>query len=125
MPNPVVGGRLKPLMLSGLLAVCVITKLEVLFSARDPAGYERDAAHLDGDFRQLPVDERVQDRALEVQALLASKSQHRGVGPMDLLIAACAEVHGVGLLHYDRDFDLVAAVTGQPSLWVVPPGSVP
>jgi predicted nucleic acid-binding protein len=61
---------------------------------------------------------------MDVQAMLARKSQHRGVGPGDLLIAACAEVHGATVLHYDRDFDVIAEVTGQPSLWVAPPGSV-
>ncbi|MFC5815588.1 PIN domain nuclease [Nonomuraea harbinensis] len=125
MPNPVVARALEPLMLDKMLAVCVVTQLEVLYSARDPEGYARDAYHLREDFRHLPVDPAVQARALEVQELLAQKSQHRGISPGDLLIAACAEVYGATVLHYDRDYDRIAEVTGQPSLWVVPPGSVP
>ncbi|MFI7637740.1 PIN domain-containing protein [Nonomuraea sp. NPDC049400] len=63
--------------------------------------------------------------ALDVQAMLARKSHHRAVGPNDLLIAACAQVHGATILHYDRGFDIISEATGQPSLWVVPPGSTP
>ncbi|MBB6350548.1 hypothetical protein FHU36_007120 [Nonomuraea muscovyensis] len=124
MPNPLVGRALKPLMLDKMLAICTVTQLEVLFSARDPAGYELDARHLRDDFRFLELNAEVRERALAVQGLLARKSQHRGVGPNDLLIAACAEMHGATVLHYDRDYDVISEVTGQPSLWVVPPGSV-
>lgn len=49
----------------------------------------------------------------------------RSVGIPDLLIAAVAHRHRVTVLHDDRDFDVVGAVTGQPMVWVVPPGSVP
>ncbi|NUW40815.1 PIN domain nuclease [Nonomuraea rhodomycinica] len=124
MPQSAVARALEPLMLDKMLAVCTVTELEVLYSARDPAGYELDALHLRSDFLHLPIDADVQERALHVQGMLARKSQHRAVGANDLLIAACAEVHGATILHYDRDFDVIAEVTGQPSLWVVPPGSV-
>ena len=43
----------------------------------------------------------------------------------DLLTAATGEVYGAVVVHYDRDFDTIAAVTGQPVEWIVPPGSVP
>jgi len=49
----------------------------------------------------------------------------RAVGLPDLLVAAVAERHRVTVLHYDRDYDLITAVTGQPTSWVVAPGSVP
>jgi predicted nucleic acid-binding protein len=32
----------------------------------------------------------------------------------DLLIAASAELTGATVLHVDKDFDLIASVTGQP-----------
>lgn len=63
-------------------------------------------------------------RALEVQAMLAERSQHRGASIPDLLIAACAEQTGLTVLHYDRDFERIAKLTGQPVQWVVPRGSV-
>jgi predicted nucleic acid-binding protein len=126
MPNPAVHEALEPLMLDKVLAICEVTQLEVLYSARDPEGYEQDAYHLREDFRLLSIcPKEVGARALHVQAMLARKSHHRAVGPNDLLIAACAEVHNATILHYDRDFDIISEVTGQPSLWVVPPGSIP
>ncbi|MDP4506483.1 PIN domain-containing protein [Nonomuraea turcica] len=126
MPHPAVHRVLQPLMLDKMLAICEVTQLEVLLSADDPEVYERHARHLREDFHLLSIHEKeVATRALDVQALLARTSHHWAVGPSDLLIAACAEVHGATVLHYDRDFDIIAEVTGQPALWVVPPGSVP
>jgi predicted nucleic acid-binding protein len=49
---------------------------------------------------------------------------HRRVKHPDLLIAAAAESAGVPVLHYDRDFEAIAAVTGQPMRWIAPMGSV-
>jgi len=62
---------------------------------------------------------------LQVQRELAVASRHRGAAIPDLLIAAVAERHEVTVLHYDRDFDRIAAVTGQPAQWIVPAGAVP
>jgi predicted nucleic acid-binding protein len=62
-------------------------------------------------------------RALQTQRLLAQRGQ-RGRKIPDLLIAAAAEELGVGVLHYDADFDLIAMVTEQRCQWVVAAGSV-
>ncbi|GGT24036.1 PIN domain nuclease [Nonomuraea spiralis] len=126
MPHPAVHQALQPLMLDKALAVCEVTQLEVLYSARDQQGYERDAHYLRESFRLLSITHKeVGPRVLEMQAMLAGRPHHRAVGPGDLLIAACAEAHQATILHYDRDFDVISQVTGQPALWVVPPGSVP
>jgi predicted nucleic acid-binding protein len=77
------------------------------------------------NYRSLPITQEICARAIDVQSELAKHSRQRGCGPADLLIAACAELHGFAILHYDRDFELIASVTGQPVKWVVPPGSVP
>ncbi|WP_342706616.1 PIN domain-containing protein [Paramicrobacterium humi] len=53
-------------------------------------------------------------RALEVQALLVAKGHHRAPSVGDLLIAATAEAAGLTVLHVDKDFELIADVTGQP-----------
>lgn len=50
---------------------------------------------------------------------------HRAVGIADALIAACAQRADLAIVHYDSDFDTIASVTGQPTEWVVPRGSVP
>jgi len=56
--------------------------------------------------------------------MLAQGSQHRGVSLPDLLIAACAECQSLTVLHYDADYERIAKLTGQPTRWVVPRGSV-
>ena len=62
---------------------------------------------------------------MEVQDALAKRSQQRGVKIADLLIAAAAEIADLVVLHYDRDFDRIAEITGQATEWIIPAGSVP
>ncbi|MHB1502286.1 MAG: PIN domain-containing protein [Candidatus Dormibacteria bacterium] len=119
-----VGSRLEWLFLAGEVATCGIVDLELLFSARSTADYLAILA----DRLSLPhakVGEEGIERAVEVQTALARKGHHRGPSIPDLLIAAAAEAAELTVLHYDADFDLVAEVTGQPTEWVVPKGSVP
>jgi len=73
----------------------------------------------------VAMDQAILDRAVDVQDALARKSQQRGAKIADSLIAAAAESAALVILHYDRDFDLIAGVTGQPTEWIVPPGTVP
>ncbi len=72
----------------------------------------------------LELTTAAQTRALEAHAAMAERSQHRGATPVDLMIAATAEVHEVVLLHYDRHLDAIARVTGQPSMWLARRGSL-
>jgi predicted nucleic acid-binding protein len=55
-----------------------------------------------------------EDRAMEVQALFADQGQHRAPSIPDLLIAAAAELAQLVVVHLDKDFELIADVTGQP-----------
>jgi predicted nucleic acid-binding protein len=109
----------------GCLTTCAIVDLEVLYSARSPGEYLDLLTKLRVSYARLPITQEICARALDVQGQLAKRSQQRGCGVTDLVIAACAEVHEVTVLHYDRDFELIASITGQSVLWVVPPGSVP
>jgi hypothetical protein len=108
----------------GLLASCATVDLEVLFSARSPEEYRQIAALRRRGLEDLPLTAAVGQRALEVQAALAARSHHRSVGVVELLTAATAEHYGAVVVHYDSDFDHVATVTGQPTRWVAPRGSV-
>lgn len=99
---------------AGLIAVCPITELEFFYSARSAADRERGIQDLRSLFGWVPVHDRAYTRAWEVQGELTSKSQHRSAGPVDLVVAATAELSGLTLLHCDRDFDTIAKVTGQP-----------
>ena len=114
---------LDPLLLEGAIATCGIIDLEMLYSARSPATYSALAEALRG-MPRAPLDDAVVERALEVQAKLAQRSQHRAAPLPDLLVAACAEKAALTILHYDADFDRIAKLTGQAAQWVVPRGSV-
>ena len=99
----------------GLVRVSTITRLEVGFSARSAqdlrAGYER------APLGRMPVEyltPPIEDRAVEVQATLADRGHHRAASIPDLLIAATAELSQLTVLHFDKDFQLIAEVTGQP-----------
>jgi hypothetical protein len=69
------------------------------------------------DAEQPPAGDRAFARAWEGQGELTSQGQHRSAGPVDLMVAAIAELHGLTLLHHDRDFGVIARVTGQPVRW--------
>jgi predicted nucleic acid-binding protein len=121
--RPAVRDVVEPLLVAGEVATCAIVELELLYSAASPKAYKALAGALKG-LPHAPIDDATLDRALEVQALLAAKSQHRAVPLPDLMIAACAERAGLTVLHYDADYDRIARLTGQPTRWVVTRGSV-
>lgn len=107
----------------GLLASCVTVDLEVGYSARDPVSYATTARLRTGGFVDLPLHPEIGRRARVVQAMLARRSQYRMAGIVDLITAAIAEHYAAILLHYDHDFEAIAAVTGQQVRWVVPRGT--
>ncbi len=112
------------MFLGGRIATCAIIDLEVLRAVRNRDEHEEVWFE-----RQLlpraPIVEATTDRAIEVQGQLCALGRHRGVPITDVIIAAAAELAGLTVLHYDHDFDLIAEVTGQPTEWVVPRGTVP
>jgi predicted nucleic acid-binding protein len=114
---------LDPLLLAGEIATCGVLNLEVLYTASSPPAYRNTARWL-SDMPRALLDEKCMERAMEVQAMLAERFQHRGVSLPDLLIAACAECRDLTVLHYDADYDRIAELTDQPTRWVVPRGSV-
>lgn len=99
---------------AGLVALCDITELEVLYSARSAADRERVKRTLNAHYTWCPMPDGIYRRARVVQELLTVKGEHRSAGPVDLLVAAAAEEAGLTLLHYDRDFETIARATGQP-----------
>jgi predicted nucleic acid-binding protein len=105
---------------AGLVATCPITELEFFDSARSAADRARGIEDLRAAFGWVAVDDRAYDRARQVQDLLTRRGQHRSAGPVDLIVAATAELQGLTLLHRDRDFESVGAVTGQALQWYGP-----
>jgi predicted nucleic acid-binding protein len=100
----------------GLVRITTVTRLEIGYSAR--SGPDLRAGLRQPPVSAMPVEyltPAIEDRAVEVLTLLADRGQHRGRSIPDLLIAATAELAGLTVLHCDKDFDLIAAVTGQPA----------
>ncbi len=118
-----VADRWSELLEDEAIAICTPVRLELLYSARNATDHRTLDAHLER-FRHLPIDSRVEEAAVRDQAALAAEGHHRGPKPVDLLIAAVAEVHDVTLLHYDRHFDLIASATGQKTEWLARRGSL-
>lgn len=120
--KPAARAVLQPLQQAGHLAICGAVELEIMHSARSKGDAERIRDGLRG-FDWLPTPDEVWDRAAEVQSLLVGAGNWRALSVADRVIAAVAERHGATVLHYDGDYDMIAAVTAQPTQWVLPPGS--
>lgn len=100
-------------LVHGTVAVCPITELEFLYSARSERNREYMVHLLNRMLLPVDLGEEHFARAWEVQRILTGRGEHRSAGPVDLLVAACAETHGLTLLHNDNDFETIAGVTGQ------------
>ena len=106
----------------GEVALCGPVLFELGHIARTPADYTALMLRLSA-YARFPTTDGDHRRALEVQAALIERSQHRGVSLVDALVAAVAEARDLTVLHYDADFELIAAITGQAHAWVVPRGT--
>jgi predicted nucleic acid-binding protein len=123
--NPELRAWFDDALIEGELAICDMVTLELLHSARNPSDFEGLAEEL----RALPrcaITEAEWGRALWVYGRLAARggTLHRSVKHADLLIAAAAEAAGIGLVHYDADYEAIGKVTGQPMRWLAPRGSL-
>ena len=99
----------------GLVRITTVTRLEVGYSAR--SGQDLRTGFAQPPLASMPVEymtPAIEDRAVEVLTLLADRGQHRAPSVPDLIIAATAELAGLTALHLDKDFDVIADITGQP-----------
>ena len=99
----------------GLVRIATVTRLEVGYSAR--SGSDLRAGLQRPPLSSMPVEyltPAIEDRSVEVLALLADKGLHRAPSIPTLVIAAAAELAGLTVLHLDKDFDVIAEITGQP-----------
>lgn len=124
MTHALVAKKLAPLIADGEVATCGVIELEVLYSARSESDLIETRARRAIAYRRVPMTDADFLRAEEVMARLAARGQHRAAGLPDLLIAAVAERAGLTVLHYDADYDVIAAATGQAVEWVAPKGSL-
>ena len=117
-----VGDRIEQLARSGRMWTCRLVDLEIAYGSRS-----RDVGEVIEERFALPtapINGAVLDRALQVATMLARSGHHRGAKPVDLVIAAAAEGAGLCVLHYDADYDRIAAVTRQPTEWIAPAGAL-
>ena len=112
-------------LVDGELATCDMVRLELLHSARSPAELAEIREEL-ASLPDCPIDKDQWARALRVYEELSARggASQRSVKHPDLLIAAAAEATGVTVLHYDEDYDRIAAITGQPTRWLAPKGTL-
>jgi predicted nucleic acid-binding protein len=99
----------------GLVRIATVTRLEVGYSAR--SGADLRAGLRRPPLSAMPVEYQtpaIEYRAVEVLTLLADRGQHRAPSIPDLIIAATAEFAGLTVLHFDKDFEIIASITGQP-----------
>ena len=99
----------------GLVRISTLTRLEVGFSARSAHDLRRSVT--EPPLSAMPVEYLTpagEDRAMVVQQALAGAGHHRAPSIPDLLIAAIAELSRLTVLHLDKDFELIAGITGQP-----------
>jgi predicted nucleic acid-binding protein len=108
---------------AGRVLVCDLVRLELIRLApnHDRAG---ELARRLAAFDAVPMPESLWSRAREVQLSMAASGHHRRVPPPDLLIAAAAERAGVPVVHYNRDYERIAANTQQAHAWFVPDGAL-
>jgi hypothetical protein len=120
-----VASALGPLIEAGLVATCGVIEFELGWATRTPDEFGEVRADRQAGYEWLATHDEDWHRALAVQAALWRRGPIRAVGFPDLLIAAVAERERVTILHYDSDYDLIAQITGQPTEWVVPRGTIP
>lgn len=120
-----VKARFDDQLVAGEVAICDMVRFELVYSTRNSAEMAAALANLDA-LHDCPIGKPQWGRALAVYHRLAKQggSHHRSVGFEDLLIAAAAESAGATVLHYDEDFDRIAEITGQPTRWIAPRGSL-
>lgn len=122
LTRPSVAAAFAPLAAGRQVAVSAPVAFEMGYAARSPSDYLEITEGL-RSFPSVPTTAADHQRALEVQGALAAQSQHRALSLVDALVAAAAEARELIVLHYDKDFELVAKVTGQAHEWVVRRGT--
>jgi predicted nucleic acid-binding protein len=108
---------------AGLVLVCDLVILELTRLAPNERRAQEVAGRL-AAFEAIPMPAGLWNRARTTQLALAANGDHRRVPPADLLLAAAAEEADVALVHYDRDYERIAAVVGLREEWLVPDGTL-
>lgn len=107
----------------GRVLTCTVVRIELVRGAPSPRAAGAVADRMD-HLRSLPISEAAEAHARAAQLALAQDGRHRRVPAADLLIAGCAIVAGVPVLHYDADYPRIAAVSDLRETWMAEPGAL-
>ena len=123
--HPTVRADFDALVEERRIATCPMVAMELLWTATDQADFAELRTQLQ-HLPAVPIAGPEWNRAIEVFAALghAGPLHHRRVRIPDLLIAAAAELAGMAVVHYDRDFEVIGSITGQPMRALAPIGSL-
>jgi predicted nucleic acid-binding protein len=121
--DPAVRNDFDGRVLAGDVATSPPVLMEMLWSARDAREFARIEANLTA-LPQFGVSPAAWERAVGVGRELLQRDRHRQVSRTDLVVAAVAELAGVAVCHYDRHFEVIAEVTGQPVRAIAPLGTL-
>jgi predicted nucleic acid-binding protein len=108
---------------AGLVLVCDLVILELTRLAPNE-GRAREVSDRLAAFEAIPMRAGLWGRARETQLAMSATGDHRRVPSADLLLAAAAEEADVDLVHYDRDYERIAAVGALRQEWLVPDGTL-
>jgi len=122
--HPAVRAIIAGLIADRAAATAVTVDLEAGYSGRSASDVRAIAERRQALYVVLPISEAIAQRARDVQVAMAAAGQHRAAGVIDLLTSAVAEYHRAVVLHYDADFEHIAAITGQAHKWIVPRGTI-
>jgi predicted nucleic acid-binding protein len=123
LSRPTVAAAVRPLLAAGGLATCGLIDLQLYAGISEAATLAHVTALRSASFRWLPTTDTDLHTALATQRELAAEGTDARCWP-SLLVAAVAARHHVPVLHYDPRFDRITKLTGQPTEWVVPAGSI-
>jgi predicted nucleic acid-binding protein len=108
--EPAIRTRVGSLTAGDRAVLCDVVRLELWNGARS-AGDHRLLRELEANLETVPTTAEVWELARELARI--ARGQGLTVPATDLLIAACAEHHGLGLLHNDAHFDKLAELRGR------------
>lgn len=126
--HPVVAERWQQATEAGQLVLVEPMLMEVVYSAKSGDAARRELDDLRDAYEVALIDGDVWELALDAQARLAAvgNGYQRRFSITDLLTAALAHQQGMGVLHYDRDYDHVLKDSDlvYTSVWAAEPPSL-
>ncbi|MGL5829314.1 MAG: PIN domain-containing protein, partial [Angustibacter sp.] len=121
---PAVAEIIAEMIIDRTAATCITVDLEVGYSARNFAELTDSQKYRLASYHQLSIRPEIANIAQKTQQLMAGSGHHRAAGVVDILTAAIAEFYGAVIVHYDADFEHIAAATGQAQRWIAPRGTL-